>query len=63
MTLEIGGQLWPKERQYGFTVSCPSIIRRRGNETCPSVISGGSRRGNVTCPYVIRGGVVSGGEI
>ena len=22
--LEIGGKIWPKERQYGYIISCPS---------------------------------------
>ena len=34
------GQIWPKERQYVFTVTCPTVIRR-GNVTCPSAIKGG----------------------
>ena len=28
--LDLGDQIWPKERQYGFTVTFPSIINNQG---------------------------------
>ena len=63
MKLELGGQIWPKEMHYGFTVSCPSIISDQ-----EMLQQGGMylvRMGNVTCPSVIRnqGGVVAGREM
>ena len=56
--LELGGQIWPKDRQYGFTVTCFSIVSDQ-----EMLQQGGMylvRMGNVTCPSVIRG--VAGGE-
>ena len=51
--LELVGQIWPKERQYGFTVICPSVISDQEMLQQEGMYL--VRMGNVTCPSVIRG--------
>ena len=71
--LEFGGQIWPKERQYGSTVTCPSIISDQGmlQQEGKCILSicnlawGGAVAAGGKCnlSFCNQGGVVAGGEM